>query len=292
VAGHSDPAEIGGIAVDNTNKTAELREIACKMRVELLRMFSYGKAHHFGGSLSCVEIVAALYFYKMNFSAGLLKSPKRDRFIMSKGHSVPAQYVALAMHGIFPMEELKTIKHPGARLQGHPDMVKTPGIEAPTGSLGQGLSFANGLALGGRLDGLKYNLYIVLGDGELQEGQVWEAAMTTAHYKLGNVCVFIDRNGYQSQGCIDEMMGVEPLEERFRSFGWETARVDGHDLVELCTVLDRFDGEGEKPLAIVADTVKGKGIDFMENTYRYHNFAITEAEYKQAMQKFQAEVKQ
>ena len=278
--------------MDTGNRTAELREIARRMRVELLQMFSYGKAHHFGGSLSCIEIVAALYFYKMNFSASLVDNPERDRFIMSKGHSVPAQYVALAMHGVFPMEELKTIKRLGARLQGHPDMGKTPGIEAPTGSLGQGLSFANGLALSGRLDGLKYNLYIVLGDGELQEGQVWEAAMTTAHYKLGNVCAFIDRNRYQSQGAIDEMMGVEPVEERFRSFGWETARIDGHNLDEICAVLDRFDGKGGKPLAIVADTVKGKGIDFMENTYKYHNFAITEEEYKKALQKLQAELKQ
>lgn len=259
------------------------------MRIELLKMFSYGKAHHFGGSLSCIEIVTALYFYKMNFSAGLLNSPERDRFIMSKGHSVPAQYVALALHGVLPLEELATIKRLGARLQGHPDMSKTPGIEAPTGSLGQGLSFANGLALGGRLDGLKFNLYVVLGDGELQEGQVWEAAMTTAHYRLGNICVIVDRNKYQSQGCIDDMMGVEPLQERFRSFGWDSARVDGHDLDALCAVLDRFDGQGRKPIAVIADTVKGKGVEFMENTHKYHNFAVTEEEYRAAMDRLEAE---
>jgi transketolase len=275
--------------VDNPNKSAELRQVARRMRIELLKMFSYGKAHHFGGSLSCIEIVTALYFYKMNFSAGLLNSPERDRFIMSKGHSVPAQYVALALHGVFPLEELATIKRLGARLQGHPDMSKTPGIEAPTGSLGQGLSFANGLALGGRLDGLKFNLYVVLGDGELQEGQVWEAAMTTAHYRLGNICVIVDRNKYQSQGCIDDMMGVEPLQERFRSFGWDSARVDGHDLDALCAVLDRFDGQGRKPIAVIADTVKGKGVEFMENTHKYHNFAVTEEEYRAAMDRLEAE---
>jgi transketolase len=275
--------------VDNPNKSAELRQVARRMRIELLKMFSYGKAHHFGGSLSCIEIVTALYFYKMNFSAGLLNSPERDRFIMSKGHSVPAQYVALALHGVLPLEELATIKRLGARLQGHPDMSKTPGIEAPTGSLGQGLSFANGLALGGRLDGLKFNLYVVLGDGELQEGQVWEAAMTTAHYRLGNICVIVDRNKYQSQGCIDDMMGVEPLQERFRSFGWDSARVDGHDLDALCAVLDRFDGQGRKPIAVIADTVKGKGVEFMENTHKYHNFAVTEEEYRAAMDRLEAE---
>lgn len=275
--------------MDNPNKSAELRQVARRMRIELLKMFSYGKAHHFGGSLSCIEIVTALYFYKMNFSAGLLNSPERDRFIMSKGHSVPAQYVALALHGVLPLEELATIKRLGARLQGHPDMSKTPGIEAPTGSLGQGLSFANGLALGGRLDGLKFNLYVVLGDGELQEGQVWEAAMTTAHYRLGNICVIVDRNKYQSQGCIDDMMGVEPLQERFRSFGWDSARVDGHDLDALCAVLDRFDGQGRKPIAVIADTVKGKGVEFMENTHKYHNFAVTEEEYRAAMDRLEAE---
>jgi transketolase len=261
----------------------ELEEQAKRIRLEILKMFSYGKAHHFGGSLSCADIVAALYFRKMNFSIELLEDPSRDRFVMSKGHTVPTQYAALALKGIFPVEELQTIKTLGTRLQGHPDINKTPGIEAPTGSLGQGLSFANGMALGGRMNGLKFNSYVILGDGELQEGQVWEAAMTTSHYKLGSLCAFVDRNRYQSQGSIDDLMGVEPLEQKFESFGWNTVRIDGHDMSAICAVLDDFDGEGDKPLAVIADTVKGKGIPFMENTHKYHNYALSETEYNDAL---------
>ena len=222
------------------SKIAELIKTSNELRLDLLHMFSYGKAHHFGGSLSCVEMVAALYFYKMNYSKNNMDNPSRDRLIMSKGHTVPVQYASLARLGVIPREELKTIKRLGTRLQGHPDMRKTPGIEAPTGSLGMGLSFANGIALAGRADGLEFNLYVIMGDGEIQEGQVWEAAMSTSHYKLGNVCALIDRNCYQSQGSIDEIMGVEPLEERFKSFGWNTARCNGHDIRDLCSVLDSF----------------------------------------------------
>lgn len=261
-------------------KKKELEQISKEMRLDLLRMFSYGKAHHFGGSMSCVEMVASLYFYKMNYSKELFEDVSRDRFIMSKGHTVPVQYVALAEAGVIPKDELKTIKKLGTRLQGHPDMRKTPGIEAPTGSLGMGLSFGNGIALAGRKANLKFSIFLVLGDGELQEGQVWEAAMTTAHYKLGNVCLLVDRNGYQSQGCIDDQMGVEPLEDRFRSFGWDAARCDGHNIEDLCNNLDKFTGDSDRPLAIICDTVKGKGIRFMENTHVYHNFSLTEEQYQ------------
>lgn len=261
-------------------KKKELEKISKEIRLDLLRMFSYGKAHHFGGSMSCVEMVASLYFYKMNYSNELLNDVNRDRFIMSKGHTVPVQYVALSKLGVLAKEELKTIKQLGSRLQGHPDMGKTPGIEAPTGSLGMGLSFGNGIALAGRQSNLKFNVFIIIGDGELQEGQVWEAAMTTPHYKLGNVCILVDRNGYQSQGAVNDLMGVEPLEDRFASFGWDTARCDGHDLGAICGILDSFTGDGEKPLAIICDTIKGKGISFMENTYIYHNFNLTEEQYQ------------
>ena len=264
----------------NRGTIAELKKIAADMRLELLHMFSFNKAQHFGGSLSCVELVAALYFYKMRYSLELLEDPKRDRFIMSKGHAVPVQYVALAMLEILSRDELKTIKTLGTRLQGHPDILKTPGIEAPTGSLGQGLSFANGIALGGRLDDEQFNMYLILGDGELQEGQVWEAAMTTSQYKLGNICVVIDRNKYQSQGNVDEMMSVEPLAERWEAAGWVVRRIDGHDIAEVCAALDEFDGAGEKPHVIIADTVKGKGISFMEDTYEYHNFALSKRQYE------------
>ena len=271
------------MAIRSNDKISELKEIAKEIRVELIKMFSFGKAHHFGGCLSCVDIVTALYFYKMNFSADMINSPARDRFVMSKGHTVPTQYAALAMLGVFPLEELRSIKKLGSRLQGHPDINKTPGIEAPTGSLGQGLSFANGLTLGGRMNDLDFCTYVILGDGELQEGQVWEAAMTTAHYKLGNVCAFVDRNRYQSQGSIDDIMGVEPLEQKFGSFGWDVIRIDGHDMGQICNALDGFDGRGSKPLAIIADTVKGKGVSFMENTHKYHNYSLSESEYNNAI---------
>jgi len=262
----------------------ELERKAQEVRLELIRMFSYGKAHHFGGSLSCVELVTALYFYKMNYSAEKADDPRRDRFIMGKGHSVPTQYVVLSMLGVIPKEELKSIKTLGTRLQGHPDILKTPGIEAPTGSLGQGLSFANGIALAARMDRLCFNIYVILGDGEIQEGQIWEAAMTSSHYGLNNICVLIDRNKYQSQGEVDAMKKIEPLEQKWEAFGWQATRIDGHDLSQICQALDMMDGKNDRPLAIIADTVKGKGISFIENTYKYHNFALTEDQFHSAEQ--------
>ncbi|MCX5776865.1 MAG: transketolase [Candidatus Firestonebacteria bacterium] len=260
----------------------ELKKSAWQIRLELIRMFGVGKPHHYGGTLSCAEIVAALYFHKMNFSKELLNAPERDRLIMSKGHTVPAQYAALAMLGVFPMEELKTIKRLGSRLQGHPDITKTPGIEAPTGSLGQGLSYANGIALAAKLDGLKFNIFVIVGDGELQEGQTWEAAMTTSQHCLGNLCVIVDRNVHQSQGCVSEIMDVEPLDKKWQAFGWDTVRIDGHNMEAVCKALDGFTGQGKRPLAIIADTIKGKGVKFMEDVYKFHNAALTEEQFKEA----------
>jgi len=259
-----------------------LEQKAAQIRWELLQMFSHGKAHHFGGSLSCVELVTALYFYKMNYTIDNCTSPDRDRFIMSKGHSVPTQYVTLALLGIIPIEELPTIKQIGTRLQGHPDIKKLPWLEAPTGSLGQGLSYANGIALAARLDGLRFNIFLILGDGELQEGQIWEAAMTTSHYRLTNVCVIVDRNKFQSQGEVDCMMGIEPLLEKLSAFGWRPIHVNGHNFAEICQALDLVNGMQDRPIAIVADTLKGKGISFMENTFKYHNFNLPIDQYKQA----------
>jgi transketolase len=265
----------------------ELERTAWTIRKKLIEMFSYGKAHHFGGSLSCVEIITALYFYKMRYTKEMIENPNRDRFVMSKGHSVPTQYVILSMLGVIPEEELFTIKQMGTRLQGHPDIRKTPGLEAPTGSLGQGLSFANGMALAGRLDGREYNVYVVLGDGELQEGQVWEAAMTTSHYGLTNVCAIVDRNRYQSQGEVDELKQVEPISMKWESFGWEACEVDGHDIGEICRALDRMEEGRNKPLVVVANTVKGKGVSFLAGTYKYHNYSLTEEEYEVAVREIE-----
>ena len=227
--------------------------------LELIRMFSFGKVQHFGGSLSCIELLTCLYFHEMRYSAQLKDDPERDRFILSKGHSVPAQYVILSMLGIFPMSELRTIKQLGSRFQGHPDSTKPPGIEAPTGSLGRGLSFANGVALAARLDSRNFKIFVLLGDGELQGGQVWEAAMTSAHHRLTNVCVLVDCNKFQSQGSVQEIKGNEPLEEQWAAFGW-----------------------GVIPVAIIASTVKGKGVSFMENSFKYHNCSLTEQEHRAA----------
>jgi transketolase len=261
----------------------EMQRIAWQIRLALVEMFGWGKAHHYGGSLSCTEIVTALYFHAMNYSAAQVDDPQRDRLIMSKGHSVPTQYAALALLGVLPENELATIKRLGSRLQGHPDPHRTPGIEAHTGSLGQGLSFANGVALGARLDGRRFNLYVVLGDGELQEGQVWEAAMTTAHYRLANVCAVVDRNRHQSQGEVDRLMAVEPLVGRFEAFGWRAKRVNGHDVAALCRALDALPEDPAKPLAIVADTVKGRGVGFLENSHVGHNSVLTAAQYHEAV---------
>ena len=272
-------------------KIEELELKAWEARLELIRMFSYGKAHHFGGSLSCVELVVCLYFHKMRYSAALKDDPGRDRFILSKGHSVPTQYVALAMLGVLPAEELRTIKQLGTRLQGHPDMAKTPGIEAPTGSLGQGLSFANGIALAARLDARDLKVFVLLGDGELQEGQVWEAAMTTSHHRLTNVCALIDYNKFQSQGSVQEIKGIEPLEQKLAAFGWEVVCVDGHDISMINRALDRVDGHNEKPIAIIASTIKGKGVSFMENTFKYHNYSPSRQEHLDAEREILLQIK-
>jgi len=261
----------------------ELKKKAKEIRLELVKMFSYGTAHHYGGSLSCVEIMTSLFFYKMNYSFEKRCDPNRDRFIMSKGHSIPVQYVILSLLGFFPKEELGTIKKLHSRLQGHPDITKTPGIEAPTGSLGQGLSFANGIALAGKFNKNNYKVYVLTGDGELQEGQIWEAVMATAHYKLKNICLIVDRNKYQSQGNVDEIMAIEPLEDKFRAFGWAAFRVDGHNVKEICEALNAAEKQ-EAPTVIIADTEKGKGISFMENTFKYHNYSLSKEEYERVLQ--------
>ena len=276
------------VFTESTDDIGTLENIAKNVRIELIKMFSTGKAHHYGGSLSCVEIVTALYFSKMNIRD--VTDPDRDRFIMSKGHTVPTQYVSLAMRGFIPMEELKTIKRLGTRLQGHPDVNKTPGIEAPTGSLGMGLSYANGISLAARLNRQNFNVYVVMGDGELQEGQPWEAAMTSAHYKLGNICLIVDANKYQSQGCVDDLLCIEPLEGKFESFGWDVQRIDGNNMGDLLSALSKFTGEGDKPMVIIADTVKGKGVDFMENTHAYHNNSLNDEQYAEALKQLGGEV--
>lgn len=264
-------------------KIAELEAIAREFRYHLIRMMGANKAHHFGGSLSIVELVVALYFYKMRYNPLNPAWEERDRFVMSKGHAVPTQYCALAKLGVIPFEELDNLKKLGSILQGHPNACLTPGIEACTGSLGQGLSFANGIALAARIRGLNIRVYCLLGDGELHEGQVWEAAMQSAGQKLDMLCALVDRNGLKSQGVVDEAKPLEPLALKWQAFGWHVMTVDGHDFRQICDALDAAETIKGKPTVIIAKTVKGKGVSFMEGQFQFHNAPISAEQWQEAM---------
>jgi transketolase len=260
----------------------ELERRAVQVRLDIVKSMGPGRFHHFGGSLSATDVLVALYYYKMRYRPDEPDWPGRDRFVLSKGHAVPALYVCLAMRGFFPMSELATLKQFGSTLQGHPDMRKTCGLEANTGSLGMGLSVANGMALAGRAAGLDYRVYALLGDGECQEGQVWEAAMTAAHYRLDTVTAIVDRNQLQAMGCTEESMAIEPLTEKWNAFGWQTWEIDGHDMAAICQALDAAVKTKGRPSAIIAHTVKGKGIAFMEGRPGFHNVVITEEQFREA----------
>lgn len=259
-----------------------LRHAAAEVRRMVVAMMGAGKAHHFGGSLSSADIVSALYLYKMRYDAGNPHWPERDRFVMSKGHCVPVQYALLAKLGVIPMEELSSLKCLGSRLQGHPAMHLTPGIEACTGALGEGLSYANGLALAGRVQGLDYRVYCLLGDGELHEGQVWEAAMTAAKQRLQSVVAMVDRNGLKGMDATDSAKQLDPLVQRWSDFGWAAREIDGHDMRQICDALDWAGSEEGRPSVIVARTVKGCGVSFMEGQPGFHNAAISEEQFLQA----------
>ncbi len=266
---------------------ARLQHKAAEMRWRIVRMMGPGKAHHFGGSLSAADVVTALYFHKMRYDPANPQWPERDRFIMSKGHSVPAQYAALAMLGVFSVEELPTLKCLGSRLQGHPAMHVTPGLEGCTGALGEGLSYANGMALAGRILGLAYRVYCLLGDGELHEGQVWEAAMTAAKHCLSNVVAIVDRNRLKAMDETECGKSLDPLAVRWASFGWATLEIDGHDMAAICDALDWADAQ-QQPSLIVANTIKGKGVSFMEGQAAYHNASLNEEQFQQAVAELEA----
>lgn len=273
---------------DRTLKNLEAK--ALEMRYQIVRMMGANKAHHFGGSLSSVELVTALYFYKMRYDPSNPGWEERDRFVMSKGHGVPTQYAALAMLGVIPMEELPRLKLLGSILQGHPNACMTPGIEACTGSLGQGLSFANGIAMAARIRGLPSRVYCLLGDGEIQEGQVWEAALGAVAQKLDNLVAMIDRNHLKSQGVVDDAKPLDPLPEKWAAFGWHTVAVDGHDLGQICDALDEAETVEGRPTMIVAETVKGKGIPFMEGEFQFHNAPLDEEEFALAIEGLEKEM--
>ncbi|MBE3581818.1 MAG: transketolase [Thermoanaerobacteraceae bacterium] len=261
----------------------DLEEKARLIRRDIVTMIGVAGSGHPGGSLSAVEIVTALYFHIMRLDPQNPDWPDRDRFILSKGHAAPLLYAVLAHRGYFPREELFTLRKLGSRLQGHPDRKSLPGVEMSTGSLGQGLSVANGIALAGRLDGRSYRVYVLLGDGELEEGMVWEAAMAAAHYKLDRVTAFVDHNGLQIDGPIREVLSPEPIAAKFQAFGWEVLTIDGHDFGQIIRAVEEAKGIKGRPTAIVAETVKGKGVGFMEHQVGWHGVAPKPEEVERAL---------
>jgi len=262
--------------------TAELEKKARALRLDIIKMIGVGQKGHLGGSCSLAEIVAALYFYKMKHDPKNPQWEDRDRFLLSKGHAALIQYAALAECGYFPKAEIDKVKCLGAMLQGHPDMLTTPGIEANTGSLGQGLSLACGIAAGLKLDRKTSKVYCIVGDGEIAEGQIWEAAMTASYYKLDNLTAILDRNGLQATGTIVERYDTNPLVDKWKAFGWYVTEMDGHDLQEIIATLDQVDKIAGKPKMIIARTVKGKGIPFAENNVAFHNGKLTQEQYEEA----------
>ncbi|MGM0210289.1 transketolase [Enterococcus sp. AZ112] len=253
--------------------TDELKEIANSARIDIIEMITEAGSGHPGGSLSIIDILTVLYYDKMNIDPENPKMENRDRLVLSKGHVAPALYTTLANKGYFPKAELMKLRKAGEMLQGHPDMKSTPGVDASTGSLGQGLSIANGMALAAKLNNQDHTIYTILGDGELQEGQIWEAAMSSAHYNLDNVIAIVDHNGLQIDGTNDEVMTVNPIDKKFESFNWEVIKIDGHDLDQISSALDQAKKVEGKPTVIVAETVKGKGVSFMENNGDWHGVA-------------------
>lgn len=265
------------------NVVAALAAKSRLIRRHIIRMIGEAGSGHPGGSLSAADIVTALFFHEMRLDPARPEWPDRDRFVLSKGHAAPLLYAALAERGYFPVEELTTLRKLGSRLQGHPDMRKLPGVEISTGSLGQGLSVANGMALAARLDGRDTRVYALLGDGEIQEGQVWEAAMAAAHYALENLVVFIDYNGLQIDGPVNEVMAPEPVPDKWRAFGWHVLEIDGHDFGQILAALAEARRNGGRPTAVVARTVKGKGVSFMEHGVDWHGVAPKGEQVEQAL---------
>jgi len=265
-------------------KIAELKEIARGVRIDILNMLNKAGSGHTGGSLSSVEIITTLYFAKLRHDPKRPDWPERDRFIISKGHGVPTLYVLLARRGYFDRSHLDTLRRLGSMLQGHPYCRATPGLEVCSGSLGQGLSQANGVALAGRLDNKDYRVYVLLGDGETQEGLIWEAAMTAAHYKIDNLCAILDNNGLQIDGPVSKVMAIEPIAKKWDAFGWQVQEIDGHNFWEIAAALDKAEAVKGKPSIIIAHTTKGKGVSFMENKVKYHGVAPTKEELESALQ--------
>lgn len=270
-------------------KIDELRETARRIRVSIVKMLTNAGSGHTGGSLSAADILTALYFAKMRHDPKNPKWPERDRFILSKGHAAPLLYAVLAECGYFEKSELMTLRKLGSRLQGHPDSKALPCIEISTGSLGQGLSIANGIAIAGRLDSASFRVYVLLGDGEVQEGQVWEAAMSAAHYKLDNLCAILDRNRLQIDGKVEDVMSIEPIADKWRAFGWNVIETDGHDITKLLSAMNEAEKVKGRPTMIIAHTIKGKGVSIFEGKVEYHGIAPTKDELEIALKELEGQ---
>ena len=274
----------------NSNLKKELSITACKVRMGIIEGTHNAKSGHPGGSLSAADILTYLYFAEMNVDPQNPAKPDRDRFVLSKGHIAPALYATLAHKGFFPVEELKTLRKIGSRLQGHPDMKKIPGVDMSSGSLGQGISAACGMAKAAKLTGADYRVYAVLGGGEIQEGQVWDAAMFASHYNLDNLCILVDNNGLQIDGSIEDVMSPYPIDEKFKAFGFHVINIDGHDFDQIESAYNEARTVKGKPTAIIAKTVKGKGVSFMENKASWHGTAPNDEQYEVAMNELQEQL--
>lgn len=266
----------------------ELAKIACKVRMGIIEGTFNAKSGHPGGSLSIAEILTYLYFNEMNIDPQNPTMDSRDRFVLSKGHAAPALYSVMAQRGYFPVEELKTLRKVDSRLQGHPSMKCLPGIDISSGSLGQGISAACGMALGAKLKNADFRVYTILGDGEIEEGQVWEAAMYAAAKKLDNLVAFVDNNNLQIDGTVEEVNSPYPIPEKFAAFGWNVIEIDGHSYDDIEKALDDARACKGKPTAIIATTVKGKGVSFMENQVNWHGAAPNAEQYDVAMKELES----
>ncbi len=267
----------------------KLEEMARQIRRHVIDMIYTAGSGHPGGSLSATDVLVTLYFDLMNHRPDDPSWPNRDRFVLSKGHAAPALYGCLAETGYFPVEELKTLRQIGSRLQGHPDMRKTPGVESSTGSEGQGLSNGVGMALAGKLDKKDYTVYVMIGDGENDCGQIWEAAMSAAFYKLDNLICIIDRNKLQLDGATKDIMSIEPLSDKWKAFGWDVINVNGHDIKKLLNAFKKAKRNKGAPTVIIAKTLKGKGVSFMEGVVGFHGKAPDKVQFEQAMKELGGE---